>query len=86
MGRNILTGYRRALYVSPWGCWLAVQVGRYGLRIGHRRGEGYRLALFAPVLPRVELEPGQRFADIWNAGRPYNFRLWRYHPRLRNAA
>ena len=28
----------------------------------------------------------QRFADIWNAGRSYNFRLWRYHPRLRNAA
>lgn len=46
-----MTFYRNAVYLSPWGCRLVLQVGRYGVRIGGKKGRGTRLAVFTPPIP-----------------------------------
>jgi hypothetical protein len=42
----MLKVYRNAVYLSPWGCRLVLQVGRYGVRLGKSNGIGWRLAFW----------------------------------------
>lgn len=47
----MITFYRRLRYLSPWGCWLAIQVRSYGVRIGKAK-VGHRLAIATRGLGR----------------------------------